>query len=104
MDHSQEAAGRFIVTRGHAAKLLEATEKAFHFIPVAVQVTVKHTLDQAAFFAWNHGVSPNGSYAGLHRIRIVGFVRQHVASALGRRQQLGHALTIGLLAGAEHHP
>ena len=44
-----------------------------------------------------------GGHADEHSVRVVGFAGQHVAGALGGRQQVGHAPAIGLLAGAEHH-
>lgn len=103
MHHSQEAAGRFIVARGQPAELLEAAEKAFDFVAVAVEVAVNHALDEAILFAWNHGLGTDGGHAGEHGVRIVGFVGQHVACALGGRQQVRHAPAIGLLAGAEQH-
>lgn len=103
MDHSQEAAGRFIVAGGQAAKLLEATEKALDFVAVAVEITVNHALDEAVLFAGNHGLRPDGSHAGEYGIRIIGFVSQYVAGALSGRQQFRHASAIRLLAGAEHH-
>lgn len=103
MHHSQEAASRFIVARGQPAKLLEATEKAFDFGAVAVEVAVNHALEQAVFFTGNHDVGPDGGHAGEHRVRIIGFVSQYVARTLGGRQQLRRASTIRLLAGAEHH-
>ena len=53
MKHSQKAAGGLVVTRGHAAKLLESAEKAPDFIAVPVPVAVKDALDEAVFLAGN---------------------------------------------------
>ena len=47
MQHSQEAAGRFIVACGQPAKLLQATEKALDFVAVSIQISVNHALDEA---------------------------------------------------------
>ena len=49
MKHSQKAAGGLVVARSQPAKLLEATEQAFDFVAVAVQVAVNHALDEAVF-------------------------------------------------------
>jgi hypothetical protein len=103
MHHSQEAARCFIVARGQPAELLEATEKAFDFVAVAVQVTVNHALDEAVLFAGNHGLGPKDGHAGEHRVRVVRFISQHMAGAFGGRQQVRYAPAIGLLARSEDH-
>jgi hypothetical protein len=60
MNYSPKAAGRFVVARGQPAKLLEATEKAFDFVVVAVEVTGKQTL-AAVLLAEKHGIRPDRS-------------------------------------------
>ena len=60
MKHSQKAAGGLVTARSQPAKLLEATEKAFDFIAVAVQVAVNHALGEAVFFCWESRLGPRG--------------------------------------------
>ncbi len=103
MDHSQKAAGRFIVTCGQPAKLLKATEKAFDFVAVPVQISVNHPLNKAVFFTRNYGLGTQGGHLGQNGVGVVGFVGQHVAGPFSGREQVGHAPAIGLLAGPEHH-
>ena len=49
MQHSQEAAGRFILARGQPTKLLGATKKAFDFVALAVAIAVNNALNEAVF-------------------------------------------------------
>lgn len=102
MHHAQEAAGGFIVARGQASKLLEATEKAFHFVPVAVQIAVNHAVSQAILFTGNHDVGTDGGHAGKHRVRVIAFVSQHMTGPVGGTQQVGGASAIGSLAGPQY--
>ena len=103
MDHSQEAAVRFIVAGGQPTKLLQATEKAFDFVAVPVQISVNHPLNEAVLFAGNHGLGTQGGHLGQDGVCIVSFVGQNVASPLSDREQVSHAPAIGLLVGPEHH-
>ena len=65
MDHSQEAAGRFFVAGGQPAKLLEAAEKAFNFVAVAVEVAVNKPRDFAVLFTGNNNLRTQ-SLDGCH--------------------------------------
>ena len=89
MHHSQKAARRFIVARGQSAELLEATEKAPHFIAVPVQVLVNHALDEAVLFAGNDGLGTDGGHTDEHGIGVVGFVGQHVVTEVKRLRAEG---------------
>nr|WP_246289703.1 hypothetical protein [Hymenobacter terrestris] len=84
--HCQETAGCFIIARGQAAKLLEAAEKAFDFVAVAVQVAVNHALHEAILFAGDDDLCAQGFNGRYHRVYIVGFIRQPVARPFGARQ------------------
>ena len=63
MDHSQEAAGRFFVAGGQPAKLLEAAEKAFNFVAVAVEVAVNKPRDFAVLLLGITTCAPKASTA-----------------------------------------
>src|SRR4028119_2537615 len=99
MHHSQEPAGCFLVASGQAAKLLEATKEAFHFVTVAVQVAVDQPSDFAVLFAGNDDLRAQLLDGSHYRVRIIGFVGQHVARTLGGPQQDRRTTAIGPPAG-----
>jgi len=101
MEHSQKAAGRFVVARGQAAELFEAAEKPLDFVSVAVQIPVNGAFDTTVFLAGNDDLCAQGFHAGDHAVRVVAFVGQYVSRAGRGRQQVGSPLAIRLLAGAE---
>lgn len=86
LHHCQEAAGRFVVARGQAAKLLEATEKALDFAAVAISVTVNQAVRKPILFARNFGFRPQRGHAGQHGIRVIARIGQHVARTLNAGQ------------------
>lgn len=101
VEHSQKAAGGFLVARGQSSEVLEAAEKAFDGVALGVAGPVQGALDAAPALARNHGHGAHPGNGGQHLVGVVALVGQHVAGPGRGLQQLGRPVAVGLLAGAE---
>lgn len=102
MHHSKKAAGRFFIACRQSAELLAASEKAFDFVAIAVQVALDQPDNAAALFAGNDDLRAQRFDRRCHGVRIAGFVGQYAVRALGGHQQVRRATAFRLPAGPEH--
>lgn len=83
------AGGRLLEACCQTAALLEPADAAFHNVALPVQLPVVVNGHRAVAPTRNHRFGPQRDDDAAQVVGIVGPVRQHVAGAQSRQQQLG---------------
>lgn len=103
MNERQEGCGEFVVARGDASKVLDASEEAFDQIAVAVDMAIEGTLGKSIGAGRDNGLCAGRLDLRNEMIGIVALVRD---DGLCRQvlDGLGRTIDVGNLPSRENHP
>ena len=98
MNGGEKIAGKFVVARCDAAKVLEAAEAAFDDVSPFVSSPVEAMAHNAIGFVWNDGLCSTPGDFGAESVAVVTFVGEERAHLRRFSQHVGCNGDVGVLA------